>query len=74
MTLVTAVIPSPLTRTTLPGTARAMPWHVVRQVMASMTGRGAADDAAAVGVAAGAVAGVGDVPPVGGVPPVGDGL
>ncbi|HEX7299075.1 MAG TPA: hypothetical protein VF257_08705 [Solirubrobacteraceae bacterium] len=42
-----------------------MPWHVVRQVTASTTGRGAAEDAATVGVAAGTVAGVGDAPPVG---------
>ena len=47
MTLVTASMPSPLTRTTLPGTARPMPWHDVRHVTASTTGRGAELAAAA---------------------------
>ena len=49
MTLATVAMPSPLIRTTLPGVARAMPRHPVRQVMASTTGRGAASDAAAAG-------------------------
>jgi hypothetical protein len=63
MTLVTAAMPSPLTRTTLPGTARAMPWHEVRQVTASTTGRGAEADAAVTVVAGACV--VGAAPPVG---------
>ena len=52
----TVAIPSPLMRTTLPGVAREMPRHPLRQVMASTTGRGAAADAAAAatGVCAGA--------------------
>ena len=56
MTLATVAMPSPLMRTTLPGVAREMPRHPVRQVMASTTGRGAAADAAAAatGVCAGA--------------------
>ena len=64
MTLVTVVMPSPLMRTTLPGVARAMPRHPVRQVIASTTGRGAGTDAAT----AGTVVCVGAVPPV----PAGD--
>jgi hypothetical protein len=38
-TLVTPVMPSPLTRIVLPVVARAMPRQSVRQVIASMTGR-----------------------------------
>src|SRR5690348_10760691 len=60
MTLATVAIPSPLTRTTLPGVAREMPRHPVRQVTASTTGRAAAADAAT----AGAAAWVGAAPPV----------
>src|SRR6188768_2394341 len=52
MTLATVVIPSPLMRTTLPGVAREMPRHPVRQVMASTTGRGAAAEAAAAATGA----------------------
>jgi hypothetical protein len=67
MTQVTADIPSPLTRTTAPGLARAIPWQRVRQVMASTTGRLGTDEAAVAGVvvAAGAGGVVGEVPPVG---------
>ena len=60
MTLVTVAIPSPLMRTTLPGVARAMPRHPVRQVMASTTGRAAGAGAATGGT--GACAGA--APPV----------
>src|SRR5690349_16755822 len=56
-------MPSPLMRTTLPGTAREMPWHEVRQVIASTTGRGTAAEAAVCAVGAGAC--VGALPPVG---------
>jgi hypothetical protein len=62
MMLVTEAIPSPLTRTALPGVAREMPRQPVRQVMASMTGRDVAADAAAAGAAGAAL---GAAPPVG---------
>src|SRR6185295_15578657 len=70
MTLATVAIPSPLMRTTLPGVAREMPRHPVRQVMASTTGRGAAAEAAAaatgawVGAAPATGVWVGAAPPV----------